>query len=148
MANIRRFLGLSAFVALASCLPAADPNDDDFACWTSKDQYRSSSGQYEGSYFEEFVTTWSHISTTTITDVAITTLCDGKPRLLEPYKTITVTSIETLESPTPTIFQLPYTEPSPTCTIAESACTAIIYSHHLDLKFCTTNVIVLEAEQY
>lgn len=138
MANIRRFLGLSAFVALASCLPAADPNDDDFACWTSKDQYRSSSGQYEGSYFEEFVTTWSHISTTTITDVAITTLCDGKPRLLEPYKTITVTSIETLESPTPTIFQLPYTEPSPTCTIAESACTAIIYSHHLDLKFCTT----------
>jgi len=140
MANIHRFLRFSSFIVLASCLPAVDPNDeDDHACWTSSDQYRASSEQYEESYFEKLVTTWEHISTTTITDVSITTLCDGKPRLLEPYKTITVTSIETLESPTPTVFQLPYTEPTPTCTIAESACAALRSSHHLGVKYCTTS---------
>lgn len=138
MASIRRLLSFSSLIVLASSLPAADPNDDDFACWTSLKRYKRSSEAYEESYFEKLVTTSEHISTTTITDVAITTLCDEKPRLLEPYKTIIVTLIETLESPTPAVFQLPYTKPTLACTIAESACTAVIYSHHLDLHFCTT----------
>jgi hypothetical protein len=138
MANIHRLLSFFSIVALASCLPTTNPDDDDSACWTSSSDYRDASEAYEQSYFEKLVTTSEHITTSTITDVPMTTLCDGKARLLEPYKTITVTSIETLESPTPTVFQLPYTEPTPTCTIADSACSGLLYSHHLGLKFCHT----------
>jgi hypothetical protein len=139
MANIHRLLSFSSLIALASCLPAANPDDDDGSeCWTSSRNYRDASEAYEQSYFEKLVTTSEHITTSTITDVPMTTLCDGKARLLEPYKTITVTSIETLESPTPTVFQLPYTEPEPTCTIADSACSGLLYSHHLGPKFCAT----------
>jgi hypothetical protein len=103
------------------------------------DTSEASSDDYEYSSFEKLVTTSEHIATSTITDVPMTTLCDGKARLLEPYKTITVTSTETLESPAPTTFTLPYTEPEPTCTIAESACKTILSDHRPDYKgFCTS----------
>ena len=136
MFGTRRLLFATALTFHATALPTADPDEDDSACWTSSSDYKTSSEQYEESYFTEFVTEIEHASTSTVTDVSMTTLCDGKARLLEPYKTITVTSTETVESPTPTVFQLPYTEPTPTCTIADSACAALTSAHHLGPKFC------------
>jgi hypothetical protein len=139
MCSTKHLIFATTLLFQAAALPAANPNDDDFACWTSSHAYLTSSESYEESYSTELVSTAESTSWSTNTDVPLTTLCDGQARALEPYKTIAVTVTETLKSPTPTSFFSTYTEPTPTCTIAESACTAIIASKHLGYKFCTTN---------
>jgi hypothetical protein len=130
----------AALAFRAAALPAPDPNDDDFECWTSSNAYMDRSVEFYHSLSTELVSTVEIVSTSTDTNVPLTTLCDGKARALERYKTIEVTVTETLEEPTPSEVFTEYPEPYPTCTIAETACTALIYSHHLGRKLCTTFV--------
>jgi hypothetical protein len=55
---------------------------------------------------------------------------------LEPYRTYTVTGTQTLESPTLTALYSTYTETSPTCTIAQTACTAISSAYPDSYDYC------------
>jgi hypothetical protein len=121
----------------AAALPAADPNNDAEKCWTSKDNHRLSRESAIGHSYTELVSTVEDVSTSIDSDVPLTTLCDGRARALKPYTTILVTVTETLETPTLTTFTSKYTEPSPTCTIAESDCTTIIDNHAGEIKHCT-----------
>ena len=130
----------AAFALRAAALPAADPNDDASACWTSSSAYHDRSLEFYNSFSTELVSTTESVSTSTDTNVPLTTLCDGQARALERYKTIEITVTETLEEPTLSEVFTEYPEPRPTCTIAETACTGLIYHHHLDPKFCTTSV--------
>ena len=124
-----------AFQAVTA-LPAAGPNDDAEECWTSQDAYRLSVEYAIGHSYTELVSTEEWVSTSTDSDVPLTTLCDGKARALEAYKTAVITETETLESPTPTTFTRDYTEPSPTCSIGVSACSSLFYTHSLNLRHC------------
>jgi hypothetical protein len=133
----RHLIFAAALAFQAAALPAADPNNDAEECWTSKDNYRKSNEWAFGHSYTELVSTDESVSTSIDTDVPLTTLCDGRARALEPYKTILVTVTETLETPTLTTFTSAYTEPSPTCTIAESDCTTIMDTHAGELKHCT-----------
>jgi hypothetical protein len=121
----------------ATALPAAGPNDDAEECWTSQDAYRLSVEYAIGHSYTELVSTEEWVSTSTDSDVPLTTLCDGKARALEPYKTVLVTVTETLETPTLTTFTSEFTGPSPTCTIGESECSAIVDAHPTDIRHST-----------
>jgi hypothetical protein len=127
----------TAFAFQAAALSATEPIDEAKECWTSWEDYRSSSEWYQYQSTTELVSTEEFVSTSVDSDVPLTTLCDGKARALEPYKTAVITETETLESPTPTTFTRDYTEPSPTCSIGESACSSLIYTHDLNQRHCT-----------
>jgi hypothetical protein len=132
----RHLIFATALAFQAAALPAADPIDEPKECWTSSDDYWSSSWQYDGAA-TELVSTEEWVWTSVDSDVPLTTLCDGKARALEPYKTAVITETETLETPTLTTFTRAYTEPSPTCTIGESACSSLVYTHDLIPRYCT-----------
>jgi hypothetical protein len=132
----RHLIFATALTFQAAALPAADPIDEPKECWTSWDDYWTSSQYYDGQS-TELVSTEEWVWTSVDSDVPLTTLCDGKARALEPYKTAVITETETLESPTLATFTRAYTEPSPTCTIGESACSSLLYTHDLNLRYCT-----------
>jgi hypothetical protein len=134
----RHLIFATALAFQAAAFPAAEPIDEAKECWTSWDVYKNSSEWYEGQSTTELVSTEEFVSTSVDSDVPLTTLCDGKARALEPYKTVVITETQTLESPTPTTFTRDYTEPSPTCSIGESACSSLIYTHDLNQRHCTT----------
>jgi hypothetical protein len=131
----RQLIITTALAFQAAALPAADPIDEPKECWTSLDDHWSSSWQYDGAA-TELVSTEEWVWTSVDSDVPLTTLCDGKARALEPYKTAVITETETLETPTLTTFTRAYTEPSPTCTIGESACSSLVYTHDLFPRYC------------
>jgi hypothetical protein len=126
----------TALVSQAAALPAAEPIDEAKKCWTSWEEYRDSSEHYRAQSTTELVSTDEYVWTSVDSDVPLTTLCDGKARALEAYKTAVITETETLESPTPTTFTRDYTEPSPTCSIGVSACSSLFYTHSLNLRHC------------
>jgi hypothetical protein len=67
--------------------------------------------------------------TETDSNVPLTTLCDGRARALESYKYTTTTETG-YYSPAITYRDLPqYTESTPTCEIAATACTPILASY-------------------
>ena len=99
MLDPKTLLGAASIIALAAALPATDPNDDDFACFSSYREHDSSSWAFEEQYTTELVSTREWVDEATDTNVPLTTLCDGRPRALEPYKTSLVTSTETLDPP-------------------------------------------------
>nr|OQO31793.1 hypothetical protein B0A51_00695 [Rachicladosporium sp. CCFEE 5018] len=78
--------------------------------------------------------------TITDTNVPLTTLCDGRPRALESYRTSTVTSTVTYKPPVTLTYQRgTYTGVYPTCTIAETACTPILSSYSSAVSDAETN---------
>lgn len=136
MLDTKTLLSAASIIALAASLPATDPNDDDFACFSSYREHDSSSWAFEEQYTTELVSTREWLDEEIDTNVPLTTLCDGRPRALEPYKTSLVTSTETLDPPEITTRYSTYTGPSPTCTIAPSACAAIQSAFPDDASHC------------
>jgi len=125
--NINRALAFSSLAVLASSLPAAEPGDENSACSSSWISYDSA---WTAWYDED------HPTTTVLTtevgypefdySVPYTTLCDGYRRAVTSRATVPTT---TYDPPKTSSFQESYPEPEPTCTIAETACTAIISSY-------------------
>lgn len=138
MLHAKKLLSAASVVAIAAALPATDPNDDDFACFSSFREHDSSSWAFEASYTTELVSTRTYIDFSTDKNVPLTTLCDGRPRALESYKTVEVTSTSVLDSPEITTIYSTYTDPGPTCTIAPSACAAIESAYPDDVSHCET----------
>lgn len=136
MLDTKTLLGAASLISLVAALPATDPNDDDFACFSSYREHDSSSWAFEEQYTTELVSTREWVDEVTDTNVPLTTLCDGRPRALEPYKTSLVTSTETLDPPEITTKYSTYTGPSPTCTIAGSACAPIQSAFPEDVSHC------------
>ncbi|KAM0690141.1 hypothetical protein Q7P36_008908 [Cladosporium allicinum] len=128
MNNTFRALSVSSLVLLASCLPAAEPVDNDSACSSSWKTYDSSWWAWDP---EEHSTT--AVLTTEVLDpefdynVPYTTLCDGYRRAVVSRAT---TPTITYDPPTTITAMQYYPEPEPTCTIGEAACTNIFSSYY------------------
>lgn len=99
MLHTRALLSVASVFTLVATLPATGPNDDDFACFSSYREHDSSSRAFEELYTTEIVSVRERIVKQTDRNVPLSTLCDGRPRALEPYKTFEVTSTETLNPP-------------------------------------------------
>jgi len=125
MLHDRVLLSAIPLVALAAALPATSPDDDDFECFSSMSAYTSSSWAFEEQYTTEIWDTVEELSWTTDTNVPLTTLCDGRPRALESYKTFQVVVTQTYDPVLTNTVYSQYTSPGPTCTIDATACAAI-----------------------
>jgi hypothetical protein len=108
-----------------------DSDDDDFVCYTSFVDYTSKAASYflESHSVTELVYTRVIEGWSTDRNVPMTTLCDGRPRALESYKTVYTTTTYTLEPPETETNWLTYDGPRPTCTIDPTACPAISSAH-------------------
>lgn len=127
MLDASKLLSAASLFALAAALPTntTDPNADDIACFTSLRDHDISSVSYTGESTTEVTSTRVYYSQVTDRDVPMTTLCDGRARALESFKTYEVTMTETLDPPETNTIYAPYTGVSPTCTIAQTACAAV-----------------------
>jgi hypothetical protein len=127
MVNTIRALSVSTLILLASCLPAAEPVDNDSACSSSWKTW------------DEAWWTWDpaeHTTTAVLTtevlepgfdfDVPYTTLCDGYRRAVVSR---TTTPTVTYNPPMTTTFDQSFPDPKPTCTIGDAACTAMFSSY-------------------
>lgn len=131
-------LSVALVLTLVAALPATGPDNEDFACFSSYREYDSSSRAVGELYTTELVSVQEQTVKQIDRDVPFTTLCDGRPRALEPYKTSYVTSTVTLDPPETITHYSTYVGPSPTCTIAETACAAIESAFPEDESHCTT----------
>jgi hypothetical protein len=124
MVNVHRALGLAPFFFLASCLPAAELVDDASACLSSWHAYDSSSSSWnvEGHSTTAVLTTEVQYPKFDF-DVPYTTLCDGYRRAVTSRAT---TPTVTYDPPKTTTLNQGYPEPKPTCSIDDTACTAIL----------------------
>ena len=125
MLQAQALMVVTSVFTLVAAVPATGPYDDDFACFSSYREYDSSSRSFEELYTTEVVSISERIVKKTDRNVPLTTLCDGRPRALEPFKTFEVTSTETLDPPATVTKYSIYTSPTPTCTIDATACAAI-----------------------
>jgi hypothetical protein len=142
MLNARMFFGAAASIALAAAFSATGPDDDDFACYTSSVDYTSTSSKYyEDHIYTEAITTLVSSGDMTDTNVPMTTLCDGRPRALESYKTYYGTTTLTFDPPLDRVTWLEYDGPRPTCTIDPTACPAIASAHPEDPYPCQMPVL-------
>jgi hypothetical protein len=130
MLNARMLFGAASLLALATALPATAPDDDDFACYTSIVEYSSTSIQYREDHIYTEVSS-SQVWEGEMLDknVPMTTLCDGRPRALESYKTYWGTTTTTFDPPITNTKWLEYDEPFPTCNVDPTACPAIVSAH-------------------
>jgi hypothetical protein len=138
MLHTRALLEVASAFTLVAALPATGPNDDDFACFSSYREHDSSSRAFEELYTTEVASVREWIAKQTDRNVPLTTLCDGRSRALEPYKTFEVTSTETLNPPETTTRYSTYAGSSPTCAIAATACAAIESAFPDDVFHCET----------
>ena len=138
MFGTKSLLSIVGLAFQVAALPAADPNGDAFECYSSLSAYASSSQEYEQPYSTSVVSTGVFYDTSTDRNVPLTTLCDGRARPLGPYRTVVSTITDTLQFPTETVLYSTYTEPSPTCTIAPSACAAVQSAYPDKYVFCET----------
>jgi hypothetical protein len=130
MLNARMLFGAASLLALATALPATAPDDDDFACYTSIVDYSSTSIQYrEDHIYTEVSSSQVWEGEMVDKDVPMTTLCDGRPRALESYKTYWGTTTTTFDPPITNTMWLEYDEPFPTCNVDPTACPAIVSAH-------------------
>lgn len=125
MLQAQALLIVTSVFTLVAAVPATGPYDNDFACFSSYREYDSSSRSLEELYTTEVVSIYEQIVKKTDRNVPLTTLCDGRPRALEPFKTFEVTSTKTLDPPETITQYSIYTSPTPTCTIDATACAAI-----------------------
>jgi hypothetical protein len=140
MLQARVLLVVTAIFTTVTALPATGPYEDDFACFSSYREHDSSSRSFEELYTTEVLSIRERIVYQVDRNVPLTTLCDGRPRALEPYKTFEVTSTETLNPPETTTQYSTYTSPLPTCTIAATACAAIESAFPDEVSHCETPV--------
>jgi hypothetical protein len=95
-----------------------EPRDGDAECLASLSAFSSASYAFEEMYTVEVITTSAYNHREADPDAPTTTLCDGRPRVISSLARTT----ETYDPPlTETIYSY-YTEPTPTCTVAASAC--------------------------
>ena len=125
MLYARIIFSATSLVALVEALPATGPDDDDFECFSSFSEYISSSWAVGEQYTTEIWDTITRTVYSTDRDVPLTTLCDGRPRALESYRTVEVLVTSTYDPPVTNTVYSTYTGPSPTCTIDATACAAI-----------------------
>jgi hypothetical protein len=111
-------------------LNLADPNDDDFECLSSWHAHDSAAQSFsDASVVTVTYSAYTDEYTETDSNVPLTTLCDGRARALESYK-YTTTTETSYYTPAVTYRDWPeYTEPTPTCKIATTACTPIMASY-------------------
>lgn len=120
MFNPKHLFASLSLASLATALPALEPRDDDAECLASLSAYTSSSSVFEEQYTVKVITTSAHNLQTSEEGAPLTTLCDGRPRAVSSL----VRTTETYDPPlTETIYSY-YDEPTPTCTLAPSACTS------------------------
>ena len=136
MLYARILISATSLLALAAALPATSPDDDDFECFSSYSAYTSSSWEVVEQYITEVWDTYTSLSTIVDRNVSMTTLCDGRPRALEPYRTSEVTLTYTYDEPLTFTVYSEYTSPSPTCTVDATACAAIKSAHPNDNAHC------------
>lgn len=115
MLKLNHLLATSPFILLATALPALEPREVDADCVASLSAYTSSSIAYEESYTVKVVSTSAYNYQKA--DPAVTTLCDGYPRVISSLASTT----ETYDPPLTETIYSDYTEPTPTCTVAPSA---------------------------
>lgn len=125
MLHTPALLSVASVFTLVAALPATGPNDNDFACFSSYREHDSSSRAYEQLYTTEVVSEYDWPALRVDRNVPVTTLCDGRPRALESFKTESFRVTETLDPPETRTRYSTYTGPSPTCTIDATACAAI-----------------------
>jgi len=145
MSRPLRLLGSACLVSFAAALPAPEVIDDEsLQCVSVKNAYQSA--------YDSASSAWSEVPVTQIissssywpdVDVSWTTLCDGRPRAVEtrypleysPYDPpLTKTLAQGDATSTYT-----YTEPAPSCTIAEAACTGLVASYSSAISDYVTN---------
>lgn len=135
MLLIQGLLSLSTLVLFAFSLPAPEQADGPSACLSSWHSYDAASTAW-------FAQTFTVTLTTEILrpdfdyEVPYITLCDGYRRAVVSR---TTTRTTTYDPPTITTMSHIYTEPAPTCTIGESACTAILSSRSSSMSDYLTN---------
>jgi hypothetical protein len=110
----------ATLLLLATALPALEPRDGDAECLVSLSAYSSASYAFEESYSTRIITTSAYNYQKTDSDAPVTTLCDGRPRVISSLARTT----ETYDPPLTETSYSYYTEPTPTCTVAASACTS------------------------
>lgn len=144
MLHTRAVLCIASLLTVVNALPATSPNDNDLACFSSYQDYTSSSLAFGRITTTGVVSIEERISRSIDADVPWTTLCDGRRRALEPYKTFEVTSTVTLDPPRTTTGYSTYDSPSPTCTIACSmdpdACAILGWGPHTLFYWPVTTV--------
>lgn len=126
----KAILNLVAFALSTSALPAADPNEDDFECLSSLQAHDAFLETREQTWTTKVTSTYVRtvVDVITTSPLPTTTLCDGRPRLIGDYPDTTYVVTETFDPPQTATYAVEYTGPSPTCTIAETACTPILSS--------------------
>jgi len=107
---------------------------------SAKNAYESASSEWSTRLITETITSSAYIPELD-TDVPYTTLCDGVPRAVVTSST---TNYETYDPPrTRTVEQWQvsgaYRGPSPTCTIAQTACSTLIASYDSAISDWQTN---------
>ena len=138
MLQAQALLIVTYVLSIVTALPATGPYENDFACFSSFREYDSSSRSFEKLYTTEIVSVRERPVKQVDRNVPLTTLCDGRPRALEPYKTSEVTTTETLDPPETTTQYSTYNSPNPTCTIAATACAAIKSAFPDENSHCQT----------
>jgi len=120
MFKLKDLLTAAPFLLLVTALPALGPRDGDAECIASLEAYSSSSYAFEELFTVKTITVSAYNYQKTDPDAPVTTLCDGRPRVLSSLARTT----ETYDPPlTETIYSY-YTEPTPTCTITASVGTS------------------------
>lgn len=130
----RHLIFFATVLALqVTALPGGNSEDDALECYSSLKAYKSSSYAYSTEYTFSTVSVQRSLDT----NVPLTTLCDGRARQLEPYKTISATVTKTYNPP---LSRTLYTNSgvSPACTIAPSDCTAVLSAHPEAAGVCQT----------
>lgn len=125
MFGIQNTFLIAYFSLLATALPA-DPNDDDFECLSSWHAFDASEDQYSTTVTSEYV----YVTDVLDTNVPLSTLCDGRPR----GQYTESRSTESYDPPITRTVLVPPTGPTPSCTIAETACTPILSSYSSSLS--------------
>lgn len=147
MARNLHIFASACLALLATALPAPDPVDpDSLQCWSSLNAYEAAASSWSEVPVTQTVTSSAYIAEID-TNVPYTTLCDGRPRAgttrytteyttYDPPKTITRGQGDWDDE---AITAGTYPSPSPTCTIADSACQIFQSSYSSAISDHVTN---------
>ena len=126
MSRTLRLLGSTCLISLAAALPAPELIDDEsLQCVSARNEWETSSSEWSAVWITQTLSSteyWPDV------DVSWTTLCDGYPRAVETRYPAQWTTLDPpLTTVVPQWLGNDFT-PAPTCTIAETACTALLAS--------------------
>ena len=120
MLKFNQLLMGTLFFVVTTALPTLEPRDGNAECLTSLSAYSSAKYAFEQQYTVKIVTTSAYNYQKLDSEPSVTTLCDGRPRVLS----ILTRTTETYDPPLTETTYSYYTEPTQTCTVAASACTS------------------------